>query len=276
MNRAEREQRAYDEDGVFEASHRWHMRVGHVLWAPNTMRGERRFARIAIDAARGGSALDVGCGFGDSSEALLRGGAAQVHGVDVSRSAIDEARRRHRDDPRLTFACADVTRPFGERYDLIYGRSVLHHIDYREFLERALRDNLRPGGTLLFMEPIGSNLLSKVFHLLVHRAHTPDERPFTLADQRWLRRSFDDVELLPVNFATFPAGALSTQLLRRSGPDNALTRWADRVDRAVERHAPPSLALTQARQVIVAIRAPSPPLLQPVDPEHAWHLAAQA
>jgi len=272
VDRAEREQRAYDEEGVFETSNRWHMRVGHVLWAPNTLRAEARYARIAVDAARGGAALDVGCGFGDSSRRLLDHGAGRVHGVDVSVNAVERARRTYGDDPRLTFAHADVTRPFPERYDLIFGRSVLHHIDYREFLVRALRDNLNPGGTLLFMEPVGTNLLSKAFHATVRGAHTPDERPFMLEDQRWLRGTFEQVELWPVNFLTFPLGAASTMLMRDRGPDNPVTRAADRADRALERWLPPALAVTQARQLIVVIRKPSGARLDPVDHEHAWHL----
>lgn len=271
MERAERERRAYDEDGVFEKSHRWHMAAGHALWAPNTARAERRFARIVRDAVRGGTALDVGCGFGHSSQALLRLGAERVHGVDVSRTAVKRAQASHADEPRLSFACADVGQPFEGTYDVICGRSVLHHIDFREFLVRALRENLNPGGALVFMEPVGTNVLSKLFHLAVRGAHTPDERPFTLADQRWLRRSFDDVELVPVNFLTFPVAILSSLLMRDKGPDNRLTRWADRRDVAIERTAPPALALTQARQVLVAIHSPVSPLLQPVDPEHAWH-----
>jgi len=256
-DRARREQEAYDEGTVMDASYAWHMRVRHVLEGPNTMLGERRWEELLRRHAPGGRVLDVGCAQGLSSLALMEAGPAYVRGIDVSRSFVEVA-RRHEIPGRLEFAVGDVTQPLEGTYDLIFGRSILHHIDWRPFLRRAYDENLAPGGALAFTEPVGSNLLSKAFHALVKEAHTPDERPFMLDDQRWIRRTFPQARVTPVNIVSFPAGIVSSLLLDR--PDNALMRGADRVDRWLERRLPPALAQAQARQLIIYVpKAGTPP-----------------
>jgi SAM-dependent methyltransferase len=251
--RARREQEAYDEGRVMDVSFAWHMRVRHVLEGPNTMRGEQRFDALLRRHAAGGRVLDVGCAEGVSTLALLDAEPAYVLGIDTSTRFIESA-RRHEQPGRVEFVVGDVTQPLEGTFDLIFGRSILHHIDWRPFVHRVYEHNLAPGGALVFMEPVGSNLFSKAFHALVRQAHTPDERPFMLDDQRWLRESFAQAELVPINYLSFPAGILSSFVF--SAPDNRLMRAADRVDRELERLLPPRMATAQARQLIAYVPKP--------------------
>jgi 2-polyprenyl-3-methyl-5-hydroxy-6-metoxy-1,4-benzoquinol methylase len=248
--RAERERQAYDEDGVLEESHRWHLRARHVIESPNTRRMERRFDELVAEAVRNRRVLDVGCAAGSQSRRLLEMGAAEVVGADVSERFIEQARRQGEIPGRLRFENIDAVRELSGTYDVFFGRSILHHIDYRTFLRNAYDHHLSRGGTMIFMEPLGSNLITKAFHFLVKSAHTPDERPWTLADQRWLKQSFLSVELIPINFLSYPAGILSSLILH--DPDNALLRAADACDVWLSRHVPG--LLPQARQVILIIR----------------------
>ena len=103
---------------------------------------------------------------------------------------------------------------------------------------------------MVFMEPLGSNLLIRLFHAVARSAHTPDERPFFRGDLRWLRSSFPRLEVLPVNYLSFPLGLLSS-LVFRSG-DNAMTRLGDRADRWIAGNVPP--LVPQFRQAIFVIR----------------------
>ena len=226
--RAERERAAYDEDGVWETSHAWHTRVSHVLETPNTAAGEDIFhALLRRAVADGGRALDVGAADGWSSRRVLDMGAAHVTGIDVAERAIAKARSEHEHEPRMEFHVHDAQQPIAGEFDLIFGRSVLHHIDFREFLLRICADNLRPGGRLVFMEPL-SHPFSLAFHRLVPSAHTPDEWPIRPRDLRWMRRELG-VEVIPVNLFSF-ATAIATSFLLPDA-DNPLNRAADTLDR---------------------------------------------
>jgi 2-polyprenyl-3-methyl-5-hydroxy-6-metoxy-1,4-benzoquinol methylase len=244
--RAIREATAYDEGDVWENSAQWHQRVHHVLECENTQRAERAmFARM--EAVAGKRALDLGCGPGVVSARLDDLGAGSVLGIDISEKEIRQAVRDYGSRPGVSFAVQSADDPVDGRFDLIIGRSVLHHIDFRATLVRLYEQNLAPGGHMVFMEPT-SHPFSLLFHRLVRSAHTADEWPLTPSDLRWMRDRFDNVALLPVNLLSFPAGIVSSFLL--SSPDNALMRLADRLDRRLERR--PRMT-SRGRQALIDI-----------------------
>lgn len=250
--RAERERRAYDEDRVWENHHRWVQRVVHVVRSPNTRRYERVWDDLAREAARGGRVLDVGCGHGISSKKLLDMGAERVLGVDVAQSAVERARELERPG-RLEFRVADVAAGVEGEYDLVFGRAVIHHLDLRPTVRRLYEQNLAPGGTMMWMEPLGVNLITRAFHRLTPRSHTPDERPVSRDDLRWIASEFPGSQLIPINYFSYPAGILSSFLFR--SPDNPLTRAADRVDEWIARRVP--RLGEHFRQGIIVIRKPA-------------------
>ena len=122
-----------------------------------------------------GDALEVGCGTGGLSLALLSHVTARhVVLTDISIKMLRQCRARLRAAERTvstptTFASFSTTeacfRP--NRFDTCFGTAVVHHItDVRAFLAQVHR-LLRPGGCAFFMEP----------NLTFHRALTA-----TLAD----------------------------------------------------------------------------------------------
>lgn len=249
-SRAEREREAYDEHGVFERSHGWHARFPHVFECPNTLEHERLFAERMRGGIAGKRALEIGCGDGTHAEELASLGAAYVYGIDISETFI--ARARERQVPgRLEFARRDAMEPVPGRFDVIFGRSILHHLDWEKSLARLHRENLAPGGFMIFMEPLGGHPLIRLFHLLVRSAHTPDERPFYRHDLRWLRGQYERFEVIPFNFLSFPGGLVSSILFRRA--DNPLLRLCDRADRWLARCAP--VLAPSFRQAIFVIGA---------------------
>jgi len=104
---------------------------------------------------RRGRALDFGCGVGRLTQAL----AAQMreaHGIDVSPSMLDLARRYNRHGGRCLYHRTDTGGlPFKDgAFDLIYSSITLQHIP-APLAERYVTDFLRvlaPGGILLFQE----------------------------------------------------------------------------------------------------------------------------
>jgi SAM-dependent methyltransferase len=104
--------------------------------------------------------LDYGCGPGnDVTGFLLYSGAERVIGVDVSRKALELARRRlalHRIPPErvelIRKTDADARIPLPDRsVDFVQCLGVLHHTSDPGAILRELRRVLKPGGTARFM-----------------------------------------------------------------------------------------------------------------------------
>lgn len=245
-SRAVREAESYDEGEVWQNTHRWHERVMHVLDGPNTLRGERRFQSLLAASARDARAMDVGCGRGSLTSKLHSLGASSVYGFDVSAHEVEMARSQYGGLDGVSFGVHGAEAPIEGHFDLIAGRSILHHVDFHDILPRLYERNLAPGGRMVFMEPM-SHPMTLAFHHLVRSAHTPDEWPITPTDVAWLRERFP-LHVVPINLFSFPAGVLSSLLL--DCPDNALMRVADAIDRRLERR--PFFA-SRGRQGIIVI-----------------------
>ncbi len=230
----------------------WHGRFGHVFECPNTRRAEDRFDTLTRAAVASERVLDVGCGSGESSEHLLSLGAASVLGIDISRNAIEQASRRAQPG-RLEFRVGDVTRDVDGRFGCIFGRSILHHINYREALPRLYAEHLADGGAMLFMEPQGENLLIRAYTALVASAHTPDEQSFSRDDLDWLQAHFPSLELYPYNYLSFPV-ALATSTLRAPA-NNPVSRLTDRADEWIAGHS--RRLRSHFRQTILVLRKPA-------------------
>ena len=250
--RAQSEANAYDEGRVWEVSSRWHQRVPHVILAPNTIGAEARFRALMAERARGGRVMDVGCGRGVLTAELHAMGAASVYGFDVSEGEVELARAYCGELPGVTFGVHGVEAPIEGVFDLIVGRSILHHLDFRQVLPALFERNLAPGGRMLFMEPM-SHPLTLAFHRFVRSAHTPDEWPLEPGDVTWLRERFA-AKVVPVNLLSFPVGVLSSLLLKSFSPNNPLMRIADRIDRALEDVA---ILNARGRQGIIVIDRPA-------------------
>jgi SAM-dependent methyltransferase len=246
------ERAAYDEGTVFERSNAWNQRVPHVFGAPNTERGELLFCElIAMAVGSGGRVLDVGCGIGETARQAVELGASEVLAVDLSERFLQDAQRRGDGDGRIEYRLHDLHHPLDDRFDLVVGRSVLHHIEWRSFLQRTYRENLATGGRMVFMEPM-RHPMTVAFHRVVRSAHTPGEYPLGRGDVRWLEETFPRCRVHPINFLSFPAGVLSSYLFR--SPDNALTRASNAVDRRLERRG---RLRGYARQAIIVIESTS-------------------
>lgn len=233
--RAQREKAAYDDGGHFKKKNRrLHNLFGHVRRAPNSKRGFETFERKIFESSGSKSVLEIGCGRGALCQKVFDRGAADVLGIDISDEMLKRAVKLAQDG--LRFTSHDVHKTLDGQFDVIFGQAILHHLDYRKILPRLYSENLCPGGKMYFMEPLGQNIILRLYWKFGTEFHTPDERPFMKSDLGWLNEEFSKVSISPVNYATIPVGALSSLIFR--SPDNALTRLADNADCFIERNLP--------------------------------------
>lgn len=111
-------------------------------------------------------------------------------------------------------------------FDVVFGMSILHHLELERVL-KEVRRVLKPSGHLLFTEPLDMNPVGRIVRHLTPEARTEDEKPFRDHDLRLLQKYFD-CRLHYEQLLSVPAGVLSGLVF--DNPDNRLTRaafWAD-------------------------------------------------
>jgi SAM-dependent methyltransferase len=204
------------------------------VWNWASPAGRRRAARRAgfyievLDAAPGLSALEVGCGSGVFLEPAVATRASIV-ALDLSTDLISQAREKVTGRGRAAFCCGNAQRlPFPDAvFDVVFGSSILHHLELRSAFREILRV-LRPGGRMVFAEP---NLLNPhialTFRVLPREwgGLSPDEMAFSrFAVQRLLEElGFVEVSSEPYDFLhpIVPAPLVAAV--------ECLSRWLERV-----------------------------------------------
>ncbi|WP_051957485.1 class I SAM-dependent methyltransferase [Altibacter lentus] len=109
------------------------------------------------------------------SEVELQKGAAHAQEVDfpIDFHLIDAN--------NLTFPDAS--------FDVVYGGAILHHLDIEKAMYHIHRV-LKPGGYILFTEPLNINPLYKVYRRLNPKERTPDEHALVSSDFKLIRKKF--------------------------------------------------------------------------------------
>lgn len=118
--------------------------------------------------------------------------------------------------------------------DIVYGRAILHHLEFERGIEEIKRV-LKPGGFITFSEPLRPNPIAKLIRVLTPNARTSDERALGFAELRLLKKHFQ-VKNRYFQLVAFPASVVSGFLFEN--PVNWLTLAADRIDLFIERFLP--------------------------------------
>lgn len=121
----------------------------HLVVAGLTIHGEKALA--LYPPPEGGRVLDIGCGFGDTTERIagLVGLDGHAHGVDVAPRFI-EAAREEVVAPNASFDVADVQfDDLGGPYDMVFSRFGVMFFDNPGAAMRNVRRSMRPGARLV-------------------------------------------------------------------------------------------------------------------------------
>jgi SAM-dependent methyltransferase len=198
---------------------------------------ERQWAMLGPLAGK--RVLDVGCGVGRETVELAQRGA-RVMAADLSPALVATARRRADDAgvaDRIEFkvGAAEDLVPEGERFDVVIGNGVLHHLDIATFKSSLLR-LLKPDGVAQFQEPLVHNPLLRLYRRLTPHLHSPTERPLADEDISAFVRGFREVHVDYFNLVGLLLLPAPYVVGRRVS--NAMLRWALHCDRVILQRVP--------------------------------------
>ncbi len=119
---------------------------------------DRFLSRLELGPSR--RLLDVGCGSGGPTLHVARRTGCEVVGVELSEEAVAEATRLAREaslETRSSFLQADASEPLpfeDDTFDALICIDVINHLPDRAGVLGLWARVLRPGGRLLFTDPV--------------------------------------------------------------------------------------------------------------------------
>ena len=201
---------------------------------------------------RGSRALDLGCGFGDTTQRIaeLVGPEGEVTGLDVSEPFVDLARREAEGVAKVSFAVADVqVADLGGPYDYAFSRMGLMFFANPVQALRNVRSALAPGGRLcavVWRRKLDNEWVRRAEEVVAGYLDHPEETdeptcgpgPFSMADADTLSEQlqiagFEGISLrrcdLPLKIGNDLDHAVEFNMAL--GPAGEVLRlWGDRVD----------------------------------------------
>ena len=87
------------------------------------------------------------------------------------------------------------------KFDIVYGLGILHHLQFSKCINEILRI-LKPGGKLLFIEPLGTNPFINFYRLITPKSRSKDEHPLEFKDFEIIKSSFESVNIKYYGFLT--------------------------------------------------------------------------
>jgi len=156
------------------------------------------YRNYIIAQSRDGRVLEYGCGPFSHAPLLAQQGAAVV-GIDISPVAVARhASTLKQKNVHRALSCVMNAESLGFReqsFNLICGIGILHHLNLEKSLDEIAR-TLSPGGSAIFLEPLGHNPLINAYRHLTPKLRTVDEHPLTVADLELMKRYFGCCEIV--------------------------------------------------------------------------------
>jgi SAM-dependent methyltransferase len=154
-------------------------------------------------------ALEVGAGL--ETVSLENKISFSLTSIDISSKAIDVLKAKEI-GLNIFFEVADAHElPYADgEFDFVFARGVLHHLDLEVGISEIKRV-LSANGKVLFGEPLAGNPLIQLYRYMTPNMRTPDERPLSSKDIRFVRDSFEGVTVTYFGFVTIIAAIITNK-----------------------------------------------------------------
>ena len=81
-----------------------------------------------------------------------------------------------------------------DSFDIVYGTGILHHLEFNKCLNEIHRI-LKSNGSLIFIEPLGTNPFINLYRKLTPNSRSKDEHPLINKDFEYIRNKFVDMKV---------------------------------------------------------------------------------
>lgn len=155
------------------------------------------FKKYLLSNGKNKPVLEIGCGV-DGFAILLARNSADVTGIDISENSIRIAKEQAVQmgvyDIKYMVMDAEYLEFEENKFDLIFGAAILHHLDLSKSVDEICRV-LKKDGRAVFIEPLGLNPFIRLFRYLTPGYRTPDEHPLSKRDLSNLMKRFEKNDL---------------------------------------------------------------------------------
>ena len=141
--------------------------------------------------------LDYGCGVGPVIEKVFNFNPKKITGIDISDVSISKAKTRlQKFEPKIELLVenCEETKFQNDKFDIVYGLGILHHLHFSKCIDEISRI-LKSNGTLLFIEPLGTNPIINLYRRLTPSSRSRDEHPLIEKDFQLIKDKFSNVIL---------------------------------------------------------------------------------
>ena len=162
------------------------------------------FYNFLASYAKNCEVLDYGCGVGPLIEKVIQFNPKRITGIDISEVSISKAKEKFKDfnsKVELSVDNCEKTKFYDNKFDLVYGLGILHHLETSKCIAEISRI-LKPGGILLFIEPLGTNPLINFYRILTPNSRSKDEHPLVSKDFEIIKSKFNIIKLKYYGFLT--------------------------------------------------------------------------
>ena len=151
--------------------------------------------------------------------------------INISEVELENGKKHAKNKPFLVehylMDANHLTFP-DETFDIVFGGAILHHLDVEKAIFHIHRV-LKPGGKIVFLEPLNMNPAYKIYRKLNPQERTPDEHALVSSDFKIIRSKFTFDHYF-FDFFSVAFGFLSLKIFGDKNYDNWINKLGYSLD----------------------------------------------